>query len=352
MMKLLILVLLLGACVFMSVGAVFADGKHPAKVLFGNSGPVNCMVLSKDGKTLASGNGNSIILWNLTTGSISGSQSSVCPIWRNSAGNSVEGEVSSLAFSENDSMLLAGCNSMANVRVFDAVTMKELRTLEDGSNNSTNSMAFSPDGEVFASGGETITLWSTRSWNRIGTLKGHSMRINALAFSSSGKELASGSTDRKVVIWDVPSCKMTQVLDGRSRSVQCLAFSGNDETLVSGGNFPSILFWNVKNGVVTKSVATLQRSATLAMKLNQDESLMASGYQNGSLDVWDFPSGERRMSFSHGKSVTSLAFTKDGRMAIAGCLDGKIALWDISSLAPSRERQGPAFDRRQNGLAD
>ena len=341
-MKMLISALLLGASLFMSVGTVFAEGKQPAKVLFDKySGRVNCLALSKDGKTLASGNGNSIMLWNLTTGSISGSVSNVCPTLRNlSAGwkesTNLDGEVSSLAFGENDSMLLGGCNSMANVRVFDAVTMKELRTLENTGSSSTHSMAFSPDGEVFASGGESITLWNTRTWNRIGTLKGHSMRTNDLVFSSSGKELASGSTDRKIIIWDVPSCKMTQVLDGRSRAVQCLAFSKNDETLVSGGNFPNILFWNVKNGVAAKAVATLQRSAMLAMKLNPDESLMVSGYQNGSLDVWDFPSGERKMNFPNGDAVTSLAFTKDGGMAIAGCLDGKITLWDISSLAPSR----------------
>src|SRR5947207_2237 len=76
-----------------------------------------------------------------------------------------------------------------------------------------NSVAFSPDGKVLASGSwdYTIKLWDMASGKIISTLEGHSSEVNSVAFSPDGKVLASGSgsLDTTIKLWDLASKKNT-----------------------------------------------------------------------------------------------------------------------------------------------
>jgi WD40 repeat protein len=62
------------------------------------------------------------------------------------------------------------------------------------------SVAFSPDGNLLASGGgyrdNAIRLWDTRTWAPRHVLRGHKGKVSFLAFHPSGKTLASASHDR------------------------------------------------------------------------------------------------------------------------------------------------------------
>src|SRR5262249_32563180 len=68
-------------------------------------------------------------------------------------------------------------------------------------------VAFSPDGNRIASGGEdrVVKVRDAVDGRELLMLRGHTGRIEALAFSPDGKWLASGSDDRSVKIWDATS---------------------------------------------------------------------------------------------------------------------------------------------------
>ena len=64
-------------------------------------------------------------------------------------------------------------------------------------------MAFSPQGDIIASGSEdgTIKIWDGKTGQQIGNLVGHLKYINSVTFSRDGKSLASGSSDNTIRIW-------------------------------------------------------------------------------------------------------------------------------------------------------
>lgn len=107
------------------------------------------------------------------------------------------------------------------------------------------SLAFSPDGEILASGGYNyedqlwdvafaeIRLWDVDTSRQIAVMPAPGGGVIALAFSPDGKTLASGSWDGKILIWDLASHRLLSVISvGRwGPNINALVFAPDNITL-------------------------------------------------------------------------------------------------------------------------
>src|SRR5258707_8416103 len=81
-----------------------------------------------------------------------------------------------------------------------------LRTLT-GHKSTVESMAFSPDGSLLASGSDdhTIKLWEESSGRELRTLTGHTTAVGSVPFNPDRSLLASGSDDPTIKLWEASS---------------------------------------------------------------------------------------------------------------------------------------------------
>ena len=175
--------------------------------LRGHMYPVECVAFSPDGKILASGSKHLVTLEPKTRlladeGEIRLSDSASGRAIAILRGHTAT--VSSMGFSPDGKTLASGSGD--TVRLWEVATGKQKAAFPRTHKSGFVILAFSPDGKYLAtgSGDKTIRLWDVAGRSVITTFKGHEGTVTSLAFSPNGKTLASGAWDWTARLWNVP----------------------------------------------------------------------------------------------------------------------------------------------------
>ena len=146
-----------------------------------------------------------------------------------------------------NAQILASSELNGPIKLWDLQEGKLIHTLTRDDKHTASAVAFSPDGQMLASGTQfdrTMQLWSVNHGNLIRTWEVN--RVIRVVFSPDGQLLASGSVEGEVQLWNPQTGKKLRTLKGHASGVNALAFSPDGQTLASGSEDQTIKLWRVK----------------------------------------------------------------------------------------------------------
>jgi WD40 repeat protein len=203
------------------------------------------------------------------------------------------------------------------------------------------SLAFSPDGRILASGEYRMV----KLWQREPNLPQFTLGadpVSALAASADRKWLATAAKDNVIRIWDAVSGKPVKELPGHTGAVNSLRFSPDNLKLASGSADKTIRVWDVAAGKVFAQAATANEVSALAWVLGGKQLASAGG--DNVIRQWQLPAQAGaaltpgKESPGHTQSVTCLeAFPADGKQLLSGSRDGSVRHWSVESAKQVRQ---------------
>ena len=215
---------------------------------------------------------------------------------------------------------------------FGGLAFGEIKpVVQMGHGGLVNSITFSPDGRLLASGSsdKTIKLWEVSTGRLLKTLKGHVEDVNSVAFSPDGRLLAGGGDDSVIKLWEVSTGKLMYTFKGSWNGVLSIAFSPDGKYLASGSRDGILRIWRVSTGKLLYAVE--EENWVTSVSFSPNGELLASGV-NYTIKLRDVSTGRLLRTFTGHKHYTiSISFSPDGKYLASGSQDDTIKLWDVST---------------------
>ena len=189
-----------------------------------------------------------------------------------------------------------------------------------------------------------------RSWNaETGEvvpepLKGHTGRVNSVAFSQDSKRIVSGSSDQTIRVWDAETGEaLVGPLKGHANQVSSVAFSQDSKRIVSGSGDHTIRVWDAETGEVVAGPLEGHTNSIYSVAFSKDSKHIVSGSWDQTIRVWDAEIGEGVVGDHNlANSFTDTSTLEDGWI----CNPSKLLFW-----VPPWTRPGLCWPRNRFVIA-
>jgi len=195
--------------------------------------------------------------------------------------------------------------------------------------------AFTPSGRSFITTDRngSLGVWDARSVQLMESLPALGSNNWGVALSPDDRWLAAGNASGKVNLWDWKERRLLKTLEVPFEWFGNLRFSRSGRFLfaraVKNDHTVSARIWRT-NDWAEVPLAETQSAGIMSADLSPDDRLLATGYANGAVKLWNFPSGEHETTITNHKgAVPAVLFSPDGRVLASASLDGHVGLWDV-----------------------
>ncbi len=203
------------------------------------------------------------------------------------------------------------------------------------------SLAFSPDNEMLATGGyRTLKIWRRPKNVHKADLAGLAAAGTSVATSSDGKWIAVGDDAGKIQLFDNATGQLAKALVGHTAAVTALEFTADGSQLFSASKDKSVRIWNPTEGT---GLARIDTPAEItALQLIDKGAQFATGGADNVVRMWNSPVAPTEALAKLQLSSNIFSIAPDRKYGAATTPDGKIAIIDLSTGGKAGELAGHA----------
>ncbi len=279
---------------------------------------VQSLVWSPDGKRFASGSHREIKIWQ------PGQPKALFTL-----NDKLKGRITVLTVTPDNKTLLVADSIPAvsgDLHVVDLATGKILRSIEDAHSDSIFAISLSPDKKHFVtvSADKMVKIWDLTTWKSIATLEGHTGYVLSVAYSPNGDRIASAGDNEIIKVWNTKNNK------------QLMSFGAKRSGPITG------MRWTTDKEKAKKKAA--EKDKEKAKKINTDKifTISQDGRPRAYGDLVQHDGAQRSTGAkekaygAQEESLASLAIaeSKDGKapfpFLFAGSDIGSLFVWDAA----------------------
>ncbi|MCM3885921.1 WD40 repeat domain-containing protein [Frankia sp. R82] len=257
--------------------------------------------------------------------------------------------VKSVAFAPTGRLLATGSDDHT-VRLYDLADPARpvfLATLPTLASTSVFGLAFSPDGRTLAAGGygSDVRLWNITDPRRPvagADLVGHRGEVRALAYNPAGTLIVTGGEDGTARLWDVADPARPRevarlsgpvgsnvVLDP-STQIRAVAFSHSGRSVATGSLDTTARVFTVTDPAHPQQIyVDDQTSSVDAVAFSPDGQVLALASASTVKLVNPLHNADPLELLPHPAKVLGLAFSPDGRTLATGATDASLRQWSV-----------------------
>jgi WD40 repeat protein len=244
---------------------------------------VEALAYSPDGKTLASGAFQEVVLWDASKGTIRQRLTGFAD------------RVVALDFSHDGKLLATGGGAPTadgEIKIFDVASGKLVVEIKGGHSDTVFGVNFSPDDKKLATCGadKFVKTFEIPSGKFQKAFEGHTHHVLGVGWKADGKMLASAGADNVIKIWDFDKGEQLRTIPGHGKQITRLVFIGKSDQFATCSGDQTVRFWNI-NGGNTRNFGG-SADFLYALGVSPDGALVAAGGQEGIVRTYNGTNGQ------------------------------------------------------------
>ncbi len=197
----------------------------------------------------------------------------------------------------------------------------------------------SPSDYCLTAGEEgSVKMWNAGNFSPFREFAGHQGTVKSVAFSPNNQQVAAGGQDKLLILWNLNSSQMQYQIPTPAEVTE-IAFSPDSKKLLAASADNVIRSYDPEppnpqpaeppSRNVAQSLTAHTKSITSLVFL-PDNRLALSASSDGTVKTWSIAAaGETARLNGHGSQIYGLAFSPDGKTLASASADKTVRLWDL-----------------------